>query len=232
MSDDRVAKLEARVAELEKVISAMRAVFVGGPTAAEGASERDLDGQYGDPEVRMIPHDWTGTGVSKGMRLSRCPADFLDLYAGTMDYFAKKNDEKGEKDNKGNPKSRWDRKAAGLARGWARRIRAGWAPPPPAPAPTFGGGGIGFGAARFGGQPPGDDPFGAPARDHRRPFGAPAAPAAAPRPPPPPSAPSATEEDDGTDFNFGANVRPAAAPAASATLDDDDWPEEAGEAAQ
>ncbi len=94
------------------------------------ASDADLDGQWGDPVVKMKdPRDWTGETMV-GKRLSECPADYLELLASRSDYFAEKNDADGTKDDKGRPKSHWDRKAAALARGWAKRNRTNPKPSP------------------------------------------------------------------------------------------------------
>ena len=82
----------------------------------------DLDGKYGNPVVKFDPKDWHGEAC-KGLGFRDCPSEYLELLAKSFDYFAKKNDEKGEKDSKGNPKSKWDRQSAALARGWAERNR-------------------------------------------------------------------------------------------------------------
>lgn len=88
------------------------------------ASDRDLDGRYGNPELKFMPRDWTGPSF-KGSRLSECPADLLDLVAETFDYFAAKADEKHEITEKGKPVSEFKRADAARARGWAKRIREG-----------------------------------------------------------------------------------------------------------
>lgn len=87
------------------------------------ASDADLDSAKGDEIVRMDPRDWTGPSC-KRKRMSECPSEFLEMYAGALDYFAEKNDEQGKMDNQGKQKaSYWDRKAAARARGWAVRNR-------------------------------------------------------------------------------------------------------------
>lgn len=91
------------------------------------ASDQELDGTRGDPVVKFDPRDWTGL-PKKGAKYSECPAEYLEKLAAAYDYFAAKNDEKGEKDAKGRPKSHWDRKNAALARGWAKRSLTGWKP--------------------------------------------------------------------------------------------------------
>src|SRR3990167_6273958 len=64
------------------------------------ASDRELDGKYGDPVVKFDPRDWTGP-LCKGRRLSECPADFLELLAETFDYFAIKAASTNEITDKG-----------------------------------------------------------------------------------------------------------------------------------
>ena len=88
------------------------------------ASDRDLDGQYGDPEVTFNPRDWTGAPC-KGLRMSQCEADCLDLLADAFDYFAQKAEEKGELTSGGRPVAEFKRLDAARARGWAKRIRDG-----------------------------------------------------------------------------------------------------------
>ena len=85
--------------------------------AAAVASDADLDGTHGDPEVRAKdPRDWTGPAM-KGRRFSECPPDYLDLLAQRFDYFAGQ-----EADPK---KAGYNRADARRARGWALRIRNG-----------------------------------------------------------------------------------------------------------
>lgn len=103
------------------------------PPAAATAGE--LDSQYGDPIIeKKDPKDWTGDSM-QGKRLSQCPPEYLDLWANREDFFAKKADEAQETDNKGRPKSFYNRRDAARARGWAARLRAGWTPPE---EPAFG----------------------------------------------------------------------------------------------
>jgi hypothetical protein len=87
------------------------------------ASDRDLDGKYGDPEVKFNPRDWTGEPI-KGLHMSACPAEALDMLAETFDYFAQKAEETNEVYN-GKLVAPYKRIDAARARGWAARIRAG-----------------------------------------------------------------------------------------------------------
>jgi len=94
----------------------------------EVASDRDLDSQYGDKEIKFDPKDWKGDSM-KGRRMSEAPAEFLELLALAYDYFASKSEATGELTSGGKPKAEFDRKAAALARGWAKRNRQN--PPKP-----------------------------------------------------------------------------------------------------
>jgi len=109
------------------------------------ASDRDLDGTYGDPEVKFMPRDWSGPSY-KGRRMSECPADLLDLLAETFEYFARQAEEKNERTEKGRPVADYKRSDAARARGWAKRIKDGKHTPPSAPEADewAGGSDVGF----------------------------------------------------------------------------------------
>lgn len=126
---DRIEhKLDVLLAHLGIGPGGRRAPAGGGGGGQQGpeppASDADLNGPNGNPEVRFDPKRWEGPSY-KGRTFSECDPDFLDMLAETLDYFARKNDETGAVDNKGGPKSRWDRLAAARARGWAQRLRGG-----------------------------------------------------------------------------------------------------------
>lgn len=74
------------------------------------ATDADLDGQYGDPSVRLNPKSWRGPSFI-GKRFSQCPPEFLDAMAGYLKY------------------ARGNGLDAKRARGWARRKRLGWQSP-------------------------------------------------------------------------------------------------------
>lgn len=91
------------------------------------ASAADLDGKYGDPEVKAkSPRNWTGE-TQQGKHFSQCPAEYLDLVASRLDYFAEMN--AGSEDEQDRKKARYNRLDASRARGWAQRKRAGWTAP-------------------------------------------------------------------------------------------------------
>lgn len=155
------AGLEKRLVELEAFVAVLRAAIGGASANGVGAiaTDTDLSGKYGDPKVKLTPRDWGGA-PRKGWQLSRCEPEFLDLYAETLEFFARKNDEEGAKASNGTPKSRYDRADAARARGWAKRLRAGWAAPQPAQRPATTGGGWGAGARQAPPPPTSvDDPY-------------------------------------------------------------------------
>ncbi len=88
------------------------------------ASDRDLDGKFGNPELKFNPRDWTGAPC-KGRHFSECPPDLLDMVANTFDWFAEQAEQKHEMTNQGKPVADYKRADAARARGWAARIRAG-----------------------------------------------------------------------------------------------------------
>lgn len=108
------------------------------PTTGTGApavaSDADLDGQYGNPEVKAkSPRDWVGES-QQGKRFSECPPEYLDLVASRLDYFAQQNAASENDDDR--KKVRFNKLDAARARGWAARLRAGWVAPVAAPTPA------------------------------------------------------------------------------------------------
>ena len=133
-SPESLALLRSIDASL-KALVARQAPATATPAAGAGvASDRDLDGPYGDPEIKAkAPRDWTGPEM-KGRKFSECPAEYLDLLAERLDYFAEKNAAGTEDEQK---KARYQRLDAARARGWASRIRAGKVAAPKAGAPAW-----------------------------------------------------------------------------------------------
>lgn len=141
--DDAIKLLQEQNELLKEIRSILRQGFRldgAAPTAANGAavaSDADLDGQYGNPEVKAkSPRDWTGPSMT-GKRFSECPPEYLDQVAARLDYFAEQNAASENADDR--KKATYNRKDAARARGWAARIRAGWQPP----VDSFGGDGFG-----------------------------------------------------------------------------------------
>ena len=85
------------------------------------APDKDLDGQYGNPEVKFVPRNWEGDDF-KGKRFSECTAEFLTVLAESLQWSADNPKEGKEKF------AEYNRKDAARARGWAARLRDGGAP--------------------------------------------------------------------------------------------------------
>ena len=100
------------------------------------ASDRDLSGDYGDPIVKAkSPRDWTGEPML-GRKFSECPAEYLDLVAERLDYFAEQAEATNELASNGKPKALYNRRDAARARGWAKRVREGTHVPKKQEAPV------------------------------------------------------------------------------------------------
>lgn len=98
----------------------------GGQASGGVASDSECLGSHGDPSVRKDPKRWAGD-TCVGLPYSQCPAEFLDCFAESAEYFANLDANKPDppKHRNGTPWYVYNRKDAALARGWARRIRAG-----------------------------------------------------------------------------------------------------------
>jgi hypothetical protein len=136
--EDRLDRIEKK---LDTLLALMRAGGGAGPRAAlrgpDGeasappatqsaptVTDADLDGPWGNPEVRFVPKRWSGADY-KGKRFAECEPEFLEMLAETYEWFAQRDDESAAVDKNGNPKSRWSRLDAARARAWAARLRAG-----------------------------------------------------------------------------------------------------------
>ena len=82
--------------------------------------EVDIDGQYGDPEVRLVPKKYDKEEW-KGKKYSECPASFLKEMAGLLEWIADKEEEQGKVTDKGKPCAPYTRANAAKARAWAAR---------------------------------------------------------------------------------------------------------------
>jgi hypothetical protein len=118
--------------KLDLIISLLKAKPAQAAPAEAGgavASDADMDSDRGNPEVRKDPKYWQGEPQA-GKLFSECPPEYLDVIAKDFDRVAAWMDGKGaegEKDSKGYPMSgKFKRRDASLARGWAKRLRAGW----------------------------------------------------------------------------------------------------------
>lgn len=129
-----------RIADaLEKILARMAPNAPPPPPGEEVASDGDLNGQYGDPEIKKDPRDWSGPSYV-GMRYSDAPAEYLDLLAGFLRWKAGKNDDDAAKETDAEKKkklvkyAKYARTDAARARGWAHRKRSGWAKSEEAPS--------------------------------------------------------------------------------------------------
>jgi hypothetical protein len=135
----------ALLGSIDTTLKALLAVSkVGGgaaPTPAAGAAaaapqgaapqpeaaDYDLNGKYGDPEIRAKdPRDWVGP-PQQGKHFSECPADYLIMVAERLEYFAGQNETSTDPDVA--KKAKYNRLDASRARGWAKRIRGDVAAP-------------------------------------------------------------------------------------------------------
>src|SRR5258705_8538059 len=96
-------KLDLIISAISNVQESLRKrpiTVSGSPTSTVTAiaDASDLDGTYGNPEVRSDPKDWTNAGKEsmKGKRYSQCSPDFLVMLAGLLDWQAGKADEGNE----------------------------------------------------------------------------------------------------------------------------------------
>ncbi len=134
---EKIKALEATLAKHEKRLDAMadaRVKATPGRQVPGGAvaDDADLDGPYGDPEVKRDPPKWTGDSFA-GQRCSACPSDYLRSLAGFWDWKAGKTEEEGDPDRQKYVK--WDRLNAARARGWAARNEGKRKGDPPAAEP-------------------------------------------------------------------------------------------------
>lgn len=126
--DRVIAILEEHTALLRSILAAL-SPGAGASRSAAGAvaSDRELDSQYGNPEVRgKDPREWKGPPM-RGRKYSECPAEYLDLLAESLEWQAQQAEKKNELTNGGKPVAEFRRKDAARARGWAKRMRAGQA---------------------------------------------------------------------------------------------------------
>lgn len=90
-----------------------------GPKPPLVATDDDLDGSHGDPQVKFNPKSWVDQGGEdfKGTRLSLCSAEFLDCYAEALEWCSE-NPKPGKEKY-----AKYDKADAARARGWAMRVR-------------------------------------------------------------------------------------------------------------
>lgn len=119
--------------KIDRILALVEGMSNGGTataksTAGEVADDFDLDGKYGDEDIRKDPSKkyWTGDSFV-GRKMSECTAEFLDAFAKYKDACAYMNEKSGDVE-----KAKYigyDRKSARRARGWAKRLRDGFKAP-------------------------------------------------------------------------------------------------------
>jgi hypothetical protein len=115
---DEILSVLARIEKKLDTLLAAKAV-----AAVPGvADDAELDSPKGDVLVRFKPNKYVGPDF-KGKKFSQCSAEFLDKYADALQYAAEHPKPNKEKF------AQWSAVDAARARGWSRRIRAGWKPP-------------------------------------------------------------------------------------------------------
>ena len=130
MADAPRATAQDVIGVLRSIDASLKALLAlqRGSQPPQVAPDSDLDSQYGDPLVRAKdPRDWTGES-QLGKSFSECPAEYLDLVAARLDYFAEKAEAEGTLTSTGKPVAPYNRRDAARARGWAQRIRHGYKP--------------------------------------------------------------------------------------------------------
>lgn len=87
------------------------------------ATDHQLNAQWGNPEIRKTPKNWTGERVE-----GRCMSDLqpATLRALALRYadLAEWHDKEQHVDDKGRPKSYYAKRDAGFALGWALRLES------------------------------------------------------------------------------------------------------------
>jgi hypothetical protein len=128
-AEDILAALKRLEAKVDKLIATQ---------PLNAASDRELDGRYGDGKIKFTPKNYNGPDY-KGALMSVCPSELLEAYAEALRYMA--DHPKAGTDPK---YIDYNRKDAALALGWARRnhgkmtARAPVAAPQPPSAPHDG----------------------------------------------------------------------------------------------
>ena len=114
-----LARIEAKI---DKLLAAKSG------TAPSVADDADLDGQWGDPEVRKDPKRWDGESMV-GKRYSETSPEFLRVLADFLLWQAGRDEQKTD-DEKAVKYAAYKRRDASRALGWAARLESGWKPKP------------------------------------------------------------------------------------------------------
>ena len=132
--DRVIALLEEQNGLLRGILQALSPDAPAVRATVTVASDRDLDGQYGNPVIRTDPRRWDGP-TFRGRRYSECPPEYLDALAEFLEWQGQQSDKKNERSNSNRPLGDYRRQDAARARGWAKRIREGKVQQAPRQAP-------------------------------------------------------------------------------------------------
>lgn len=113
--------INARLSRIEAKLGAPPATTSRTPDVADAS---DLDGKWGDEDIKFMPRDWVEPDFT-GMKMSQCSVEFLEAYAKMKDWQAERDASQGKVTSSGKPTAPFNRKSAARARGWAQRMRTG-----------------------------------------------------------------------------------------------------------
>lgn len=86
------------------------------------ATDDDLDGPYGNPELRIPRSEkWVKWADYNGRTMSDAPTDLLRQYARLLEWQAGKDEQENKVSKSGKPTAGYKRQDAARARGWAKR---------------------------------------------------------------------------------------------------------------
>lgn len=114
--NEELRRIEQKLDELLKMMKSMPTPTVD--YKKKTVDDADLDGKYGNPEVRMMPNKWHGQDF-KGWKMGDCPPEFLDMLADMLEAIARKQAQDPAKAKYAD----WSAKDAARARAWAERHR-------------------------------------------------------------------------------------------------------------
>ena len=114
--NDELRRIEQKLDEVLKILKSLPTT--PGEYKKKTVDDADLDGKYGNPEVRLTPSKWSGPDY-KGWKFSDCPPDFLDMMSDMLDAIARKQAQDPAKAKFAD----WSAKDAARARAWAERLR-------------------------------------------------------------------------------------------------------------
>jgi hypothetical protein len=113
---DELARVDAK---LDRLLAHLGVIRSEALPVSNVAPLSDIQGQYGDIEIKKDPKRWTGQPLAP-IRASQCPPDYLDIVAAFLEWKAGKNDAAGKEKY-----AEYDRRDAARCRRWAIEMREG-----------------------------------------------------------------------------------------------------------